>query len=37
VQGPGDAEVGDDGLAAGQHDILRLDVPMDDPVLVGVL
>ena len=37
MQGPGDAEVGDDGLAAGQHDVLRLDVPMDDAVLVGVL
>ena len=37
MQGPGDPEVGDDGLAPGQHDILRLDIPMDDPVLVGVL
>ena len=37
VQGPGDAEVGDDGLPAGQHDVLRLDVPMDDAALVGVL
>ena len=37
MQGPGDAEVGDHGLPARQHDVLRLDVAMDDAVLVGVL
>lgn len=35
---PGDAEVGHlDGAVGQQHDILRLDVPMDDPLVVSVL
>ena len=37
VEGPGDAEIGDHGLPAGEHDVLGLDVAVDDPVVVGVL
>ena len=37
-QRPGDAEVGHQGGAvAGEEDVLRLDVPVDDAVLVGVV
>jgi len=32
-----DAEVEDDRVAAGQHDVFGLDVAVDDAVLVGVL
>jgi hypothetical protein len=34
---PGDAEVGDQRMAAGQEDVLRLDVSVDHPMLVGVV
>ena len=37
VQGPCDAEIGNHGLPAGQHDVFRLDIAVDDAVLVGVL
>jgi hypothetical protein len=33
---PGDAEIGDPRVAAGQQDVLRLDVAMDDAPAVGV-
>ena len=35
-QGPGDAEVRHQGMAFAQHDVGRLDVPMDDAPPVGV-
>ncbi len=31
-----DPEVGDQGVPAAQQDVLRLDVPVDDPLPVGV-
>jgi hypothetical protein len=34
--GPGDPEIGHDGLVARQQDVGRLDVPVDDPFLVRV-
>ena len=36
VDGPRDAEVGDDGVALLEQDVLGLDVAMDDAVRVGV-
>ena len=32
----GDTEIGDDGVAALDQDVLRLDVPVYDAVIVGV-
>ena len=38
LQEPGDAEIGHlDGPVPQQHDVLGLDVPVDDALLVGVL
>jgi len=37
VERSGNAKIGDDGNAAGHHDVLGLDIPMDDAVLVRVL
>ena len=34
---PGDAEVGHQGVAVLEQDVLRLDVAVDDAVLVGVV
>jgi hypothetical protein len=36
IQRPGDAEVGDDSTVAFEQDILRLDIPVDDTLAVGV-
>src|SRR5690348_16687734 len=37
LERPRDTEVSHDGLIAREHDVLRLDVPMYDAVVVGVL
>ena len=37
VQRARDAEVEDDRVSSGQHDVVGLDVAVDDAVLVGVL
>ena len=37
LHGEGDAEVGDEGLAILQQDVLGLDVAVDDAALVGEL
>ena len=37
VDGAGDAEVGDDGLAVLEQDVLRFDVAMHDVLPVGVV
>ena len=34
---PGDAEVGQQRVPAAQHDVLGLEIPMEDPVLVCIL
>ena len=36
ADGERDPEIGDERTPAAQQDVLRLDVPMDDAVLVGV-
>ena len=37
LDGEGDAEVGDEGAAVVQEDVLRLDVAMDDAAAMGVV
>ena len=37
AEGAGDAEIGHQRVAAGEHDVLGLDVAMDHTLAVGIL